>query len=208
MITYIACFLVVYAYVGCSSLMAMNGDKTVQGSLIDGAPVQVADQVILAAQSGDVAALRCLRAQGFSLQVRDGRCDATPLLWAIGRRHRQMIQFLLDETDTDVNALHRFNMTALIFAASQQDWITVRHLMKKNVHVNAQNGTGVTALIFAVSFADAPTVRELMRHGADPHLSSGLGTALEIAQQKNDTELMSLLLSGGTPQLKADAPVY
>ena len=59
------------------------------------------------------------------------------------------------------------NQTALINAASNQDWKTVEHLIKtKRVNVNKPGKWGMTVLMYAAGSAPLETVQWLVQHGA------------------------------------------
>jgi ankyrin repeat protein len=83
---------------------------------------------------------------------------STPLHWAIQSRQKTVVEFLLKNTDTDVNCYDRSSRTALHMAVEQGDHDTLKMLLSRpEIDVNARDGGGndATPLQLAVQAGDA-----------------------------------------------------
>ena len=74
-----------------------------------------AETIFKAAEQGDLAEVQRHLAAGAALDGRDAESDATPLLWAAGFGHLEVVKFLV-ANGADVNQRVQKGFTALIGA--------------------------------------------------------------------------------------------
>lgn len=151
--------------------------------------MSVADQLHVAAKSGDVERVQHLLAQGHDINVRDEN-EATPLHWAVYAGHEAVARLLIargadvyaNETqlcllpparkagdsveqspvaeDTSTNGV-----TPLHWAASGGHVALAKLLLTGGVNVNAETIDGVTPLAVAVMLGHQGIIDLLRRHG-------------------------------------------
>jgi ankyrin repeat protein len=105
------------------------------------------------------------------------------------------VRALLDQ-GADVNARQADGMTALHWAAYQDDLKTVEALVRAGADVNAVNRYGVTPLSMACANGDGRMVELLLESGADPnHALAGDETVLMIAARTGQLAAVKALLA-------------
>ena len=138
-------------------------------------------------------AARLLKA-GASVTAHDNR-GYTPLHWAAYQGFSLVIQALLDK-GAPVNAKSEKGLSPLLQAAARGHDEAVRLLLSKGAFVNDADDEGWTPLHKAVANQHAAVVRLLMIAHADPSLAHQSGvTAFDLAKQKKNAEIFSLLAS-------------
>ena len=70
-------------------------------------------------------------------------------------------------------------------------------LLSRGADVNIQNDYGQSPLHFAVHNSKVSMVQLLLQNGADVNAKSERGTALDIAKNRKDTEIIVLLKKHG-----------
>ena len=116
---------------------------------------------------------------------------------AVEERDRTGIRALLEKR-IDVNAPQIDGMTALHWAAYQDDLETVELLVRAGAKVKAANRYGVTPLSLACTNGNEAIVGLLLKAGADPNTAlPGGETALMTAARTGKVEAVKALLSGG-----------
>lgn len=84
--------------------------------------------------------------------------------------------------------------TAVILAAGKGSRNILEYLLQKDGIVNYQNEFGETALMRAVSMEEIDNIKTLLAYNADTKLKNDQGlTALDIAKDKNYSEIISIL---------------
>src|SRR5437763_1526482 len=114
--------------------------------------------------------MKPFRAVGFALLLAafSGAADSTsPLADAMEKLDRAAIRTLLKKR-ADVNAAQPDRMTALHWAAYQDDLESARLLVKAGANVKAENRYGVTPLSLACANGSTELVELLLAAGADP----------------------------------------
>jgi ankyrin repeat protein len=125
-----------------------------------------------------------------------------PLADAAESKNLAAIRALLQQR-TDVNASQVDGMTALHWAAYQDDLETVELLVRAGANVKAANRYGVTPLSLACTNGNEAMVGLLLKSGADPNtLLPGGETALMTAARTGKLEAVKALLAAGA---KVDA---
>lgn len=115
-------------------------------------------QFFEAARTGNIEAIKSLLKQGVSINTRDPEFKATVLHWVIGsqvwqmtdQKRVEMVQFLINETDIDINATNLLNSTPLLFALyNSQEAIAELLLQQPNIDIHRTNNAGETAFTYA-----------------------------------------------------------
>ena len=146
--------------------------------------------VVIAARIG-----RCAAAVLLLLLSAAAAADAgsrAPLADAVERMDRPGIDALLKQR-VDVNATQVDGMTALHWAAYQDDVAIAKRLIDAGAKANAANRYGVTPLSLACTNGDGPLVELLLQGGADP----------DLALPGGETPLMTAARSGALGAVKA-----
>lgn len=154
--------------------------------------------LIVAAETGDLAAIEALLAKKVDVDGRDS-CHWTPLMKAALNGHTTAAQRLL-EAGAQTDLADKGGYTALMLAASNNHAAVVKLLLERGAHINRVESTGgFTALIWSAKRGHRETVELLLQSGADRSLRDHKGmTALDRATENNHQEIMQLL-SGNTP---------
>jgi hypothetical protein len=96
-----------------------------------------------------------------------------------------------------LDARNAQGLTRLIVAASSGRVDEVRSLLDQGASVDAAAADGRTALIVATEHNHIDVVQTLIKAGANLNLSTRGGTALEVAERKDETQIAALLLASG-----------
>jgi ankyrin repeat protein len=120
-----------------------------------------------------------------------------PLAEAAREKDRAGLRALLARR-VDVNASQADGMTALHWAAYQDDLEAVELLIRAGANAKAANRYGVTPLSLACTNGNEAIVALLLKAGADPNTSlPGGETALMTAARTGKTEAVKVLLAHG-----------
>jgi len=159
-------------------------------------PVEVADAVVVAIHSGDVAGLRQLLADhpGLASEPLGGRHKSrTPLHavtdWPGYYPNGPEIVRLLIEAGADPNARRPGEETPLHWAASSDDWHVAAALIDSGADINAPDGSIGTPLANAVGYGCWDVARLLVARGAavdQPWIAASMGLLDQLAQLLGD----------------------
>ena len=106
--------------------------------------------------------------------------------------HQQIVKpLLLAGVDVNVRNIHGF--TPLTMAASRGHLEVARVLLEQGADVDAQDHYGVTALIEAARWNYVEIVNLLLEYNADQNIKLGGRTALQWAEYKGHTQVVSIL---------------
>jgi len=163
--------------------------------------------VVTAAASGNLEIVKLLVEKGADINSKSKvKGELTPLFAAIlgngkEKEKQDTIKFLLDK-GADVNARFiskDFEATPLMMAAAQKDTEIVRLILAKKPDIHAVDAsTGITALMMAVLNNNVENAKELLSQGADVNKKAkNNATALSLAKQENNKEMMSVLTNAG-----------
>jgi ankyrin repeat protein len=139
----------------------------------------------LVARAGNVEAARLLLKAGAKVDARESFGEQTPLMWAVTRRHPQMVAFLL-EKGADVNArsairdyqrvataesraksLDRGGFTPLMYAARENCRECVDILLKHGADVDLPDPSGVAPMVIAMLNGNWDIAKRIVEAGAD-----------------------------------------
>jgi uncharacterized protein len=127
-----------------------------------------------------------------------------PLADAMEKMDRAAVRTLLQRR-ADVNAPQVDGMTALHWAAYQDDAESVELLLRAGANVRAANRYGVTPLTLAITNADGAMVEALLQAGADPNTTlPGGETALMTAARVGTLASVKALVARGAKVDSAD----
>src|SRR5262245_53894821 len=121
----------------------------------------------------------------------------SPLADAMERMDRAAVRALLQRR-ADVNVAQLDGMTALHWAAYQDDLESVELLVRAGADVKAANRYGITPLSLAITNGDSAMVERLLQAGADPNTTlPGGETALMTAARVGTLASVKALLARG-----------
>jgi len=120
-----------------------------------------------------------------------------PLADAMEKMDRAAVRALLQRR-ADVNAPQVDGMTALHWAAHQDDVESVELLLRAGANVKAANRYGITPLTLAITNGDSAMVEALLKAGADPNTTlPGGETALMTAARVGTLASVKALVARG-----------
>ncbi|MBU6364881.1 MAG: ankyrin repeat domain-containing protein [Gemmatimonadetes bacterium] len=167
-----------------------------------------AQQVVQAAQRGDLAELRQLLAAGGDPNAASGD-GMTPLHWAAERGDSAMAAALL-RAKASVSATTRIGAhTPLHIAARTASASVARQLLAAGADPNARTTTGASAVHLAATGGNAGIVQAMLAKGGDANATEkNWGqTPLMFAATANRAEAVQALLKGGADPARRTARV-
>jgi ankyrin repeat protein len=139
----------------------------------------------LVARAGNVDAAKLLLKAGAKVDLREHFGEQSPLMWAVARRHPDMVE-LLASKGADVNArsairdyqrvataesrgkqLDRGGLTPLLYAARENCRECVEILLKHKVDVDLPDPSGMAPVTIAIMNSNWDIARRLIEAGAD-----------------------------------------
>jgi len=155
-------------------------------------------ELLEAAGAGDMEKVRDLLSMNTNPSTKDDQ-ERTPLYLAAAQGHGAVAAHLIDHGADIDSGDGTGTGTALHIAAERQNEEMVLLLLKKGAHVNCRNHYNKTALITAVERDHGAVAAHLIDHGADIDSRDGTrtGTALHIAAERQNEEMVLLLLKKG-----------
>ncbi len=106
------------------------------------------------------------------------------------------VQSLLSK-GADINLADRMRWTPLHIAVLNRRQDIVELLVNKGANLNLTNNRGQTPLHVAVDSGQKEIVELLITKGADVNIMTGSENALTMAQKKNNTEIIDILVKNG-----------
>jgi ankyrin repeat protein len=173
------------------------------------------EDLIAAAEKGDIATVQALLAKGVDVNAKD-KDGRTALMLASWKGQVEVVKELLAKS-ADANAKDNYGGTALMFAAQEDHTETVQALLSKGADVNAADKEGNTPLHYAaatgnlvitnwvgpylfeaVTHGNKTTIDLLLANGANVNAKSKDGyTPLHRASVDGDKDVVELLLTHG-----------
>ena len=135
----------------------------------------------------------------------------TALMSATSNGHKEIVSYLLEHPDINVNVKDSFDDSTALFYAIFSGTSDVRldimeMLIEKGADVNAKNKYGDTPLMYASKVEGRlPSVSLLLKHGANMNVKNyDDKTALMLARENGNTQVEELLESPDIKQHLAD----
>jgi len=100
----------------------------------------------------------------------------------------------------DVNTRNRINWTPLHTAVINRKQAFVELLISKGADLNAKDNRGQTPLHVAVNTNQKEVVELLIAKGADVNIMAGSNNALTLANRRNNTEIVDILVKNGAKE--------
>lgn len=152
-----------------------------------------ADEIHVAALTGDVAAIAALLDAGTPVDAPDP--NGTPLIWALIGQQAQAARLLI-ENGADPNAQTPTGWPPLVYAIKMADGGLLEAMLARGADPDA--GAVLTPLGAAVEDGHTVMVERLLAAGADPSVRMKEGwTALHKAAETGRTDIARLLLRAG-----------
>ncbi len=150
-----------------------------------------------AAMEGDMAKVEALIAKNPALTDAKDEMGLTPLIYAVSRGHREVVELLLNE-GADVNTQDDAGYSPVHIAAFRGNKEMLEFLIKKGANLNRKNEMGVTALHDMAMQGQKEIVALLIDNGADFMMRDTSGdAALQLASNHGQKEIVELLLTKG-----------
>ena len=197
-----------------AKLLEARGDPNI-------APDTGGTPLMIAARQGNVAAVRSLLAHGADANATEGAQGQTALMWAVARRHPEVVRVLLD-AGADLHArtkssrrhallccqkslgktegavwVEQGGFTPLLFAARHGDAASAALLLAAGAPIDGTAAVGTTPLIVAAEHGFHEVAALLLEKGADPDAAGAGQAALHWAALRGDRELVETLLAHG-----------
>ncbi len=139
----------------------------------------------LVSRAGNIEAAKLLLKAGAKVDARESFGEQTPLMWAVVRRHPEMVQFLIEQ-GADVNAraairdyqrvataesraksLDRGGLTPLMYAARENCRECTEILIENGADVNLPDPSGVPPVVIAMINGNWDIAKRIVEAGAD-----------------------------------------
>ena len=152
-----------------------------------------------AVSDGNINGVKALLAHDADVNLRSGDCDDTPLIEACYRGHHEIVAYLVNVPEIDIDAKRKTDGATSLFIASREGSTEcVRYLLSnQGININIAKDNGRTPLFIASFFGHFEIVELLIETGnisdVDACDSKGF-TALFVAAQNNQIRVASLLL--------------
>ncbi|MFW5693983.1 MAG: ankyrin repeat domain-containing protein [Alkalispirochaeta sp.] len=151
----------------------------------------------------DLSGVRNEVEAGVPVESTDYR-DKTPLLMAAEQGRMDIVRYLVEEAEADVNATtpeSRGEITPLRYAITNEDYEMVRYLVRNGADVNQANRAGWTPIMTAARTGNREILGFLLDEGADLHARTEDGTTpVRVASNHGWTDIvvwMTMLLEEG-----------
>jgi len=154
------------------------------------------NELVVAAEKGDTAAVQQLLQKGANVEARDSG-GGTALLWAAEGGYTEVAKLLLDK-GANINAKDSKGTTALLQAVEQNSAELVKLLLERGANIEAGDGGGGTALLRAAFGGNIAILQLLLDKGANVNAQFNTGeTALHTMALNGRTEVVKILLKRG-----------
>ncbi|KAF5722036.1 ankyrin 1 [Fusarium mundagurra] len=163
--------------------------------------------LICAASSGHNELLRLLLEAGADIEAKTPK-GGTPLILAVATDQEESVKILL-EYNLDIDARDTWEGSALFCLTNPANLSVVKRLINRGASLTIRNKQKYTPLGNAVVNGDLPLVRLLSSQKIDLNAeAAGNGTALHIATEKCNVDIVKVLVEKGASPDAANSWVY
>ncbi|VDM94940.1 unnamed protein product [Thelazia callipaeda] len=125
----------------------------------------------IGAGAGQFDVVHYLHMNGAALDASDIRGD-TPLFWAARNGHANIVNYLINEENVDINTLNKSDESVLHVATRHAHFESVLLLLERGIDQCARDEHGETALHIASSHGHTALLRLLCRFNAPLHIKN------------------------------------
>ena len=160
--------------------------------------------IVLAARSGDLAAMKSALASGGGTEAQERMSQRTALHFAAESGNMEVVRMLLD-AKANANAQDRTGKTPVTIAAERGRAEALKALLAAGGNPNSRDQVEGSPLLWASGLGGPETVEVLLAAGADPNVQDVNGmTPLMWAAGVGKPETVALLLGKGADPQKVD----
>ncbi|MDA3950690.1 MAG: ankyrin repeat domain-containing protein [Spirochaeta sp.] len=142
---------------------------------------------------GDLSGVREEVSDGVSVEATDFR-NKTPLQLAAEQGHMDIVEYLVEQADADINATTSEAtgaVTPLRYAISNEDYLMVRYLLEHGADPSLPNSAGWRPIMTAARVGNREIIELLMEYGAEVNVRTEDGlTPIRIASNNGWTDIV------------------
>ena len=165
-----------------------------------------ATALMIACASSNKDAINVLLDAGADPNITDGMGN-TCIQIAVGNGCSKDVLETIVNHGVDVNATNKKNVTALMIACEKGNANAINVLLNAGAHPNIIDANGNTCLHYA-AYGDCikDSLQTVINHGAEVNATNaGYATAIMLACEKGNTDVINVLLNAGADPSIADA---
>ena len=154
-------------------------------------------KLIEACKSGDLAHVKKLIKEGYSVNKAPVKSLRTPLLEASYRGHSDIVGYLLEQ-NADVNKTDDFGVSILHYTCQNGHLDIVNMLLSKGADIGAVDINGYTPLMEAILGGHHTVVEALISSGASVNVKSRSGDKVfDYSLENGHLNIINMLISKG-----------
>ena len=159
--------------------------------------ISMSDSLERAAEDGDINEVKRLISKGADVN-KGNAIGFTPLISASYKGHLDIVTYLVEECQADVNKVDKENESPLALACSGQHFAVIDYLYKRGADVNVADNENCTPLYIASQEGRKEVMRLLIRYNADVNTVSDYSTTpLTDACETGRLDLVKILIEEG-----------
>ncbi|EGG14659.1 hypothetical protein DFA_10917 [Cavenderia fasciculata] len=163
--------------------------------------------ILLAAEQGHLNVVQWLTSNGAYIYAQISIPQSTTrglmaLHQASFKGHLEVVRFFVEQCGMYIeDRSNLLGVTALYMAIEQNKLETAKYLLERGSDPNVCRTDGVFGLYMCAQFGSVEMIKLILGFGANPNLLYNGKTALDIATQKNFTEIINILTPLTDPSL-------
>jgi len=125
----------------------------------------------------------------------DGEPGLTYIAKNYGVQTKPILKMLI-ESNADVDAMNKQELTVIVYTASARDWETTQMLVERNANLNVGYKFGSQPpILSAIAWGSKELVKSMLDHNADPNIfTESFSSPLIAAITNNKPEIVKMLL--------------